>query len=65
MVNHAVFFTPLRLTAGALIVVTSFRLHDAHIAAREFLHTYEAVALRIAFLGFLTTRATVDIASVS
>ena len=53
MVYHAILFPPLRFTAGTLLVVTSFGLHDAHVAARQLLHTDEAVALGVTLLGLL------------
>jgi hypothetical protein len=65
MRDHAVFFTPLRLTTGTFIKVARFRLHDTHVTASQFAHTHETVALRVAFLGFFTAVTAKNIASKS
>jgi hypothetical protein len=65
MINHAVIFAPLRLATCALIIVTRFRFHNAHIAAGEFFHAYKTVTLGIALLSLFPTRATKNVARVS
>jgi hypothetical protein len=35
--------------------VAGLWLHNAHVAASEFSHAHETVALRIALFGFFTT----------
>ncbi|CCN43560.1 hypothetical protein VIBNISO65_740029 [Vibrio nigripulchritudo SO65] len=65
MVNHAVFISPFRLSTRTLLIMTSFRLHNAHIATSQFLHADKTVTLRIAFLGFFATGAAKDVARMS
>ena len=64
MRDHAVFFSPLWLTASAFVKVAGFWLHDTHIATGQLAHTYKAMSLGIAFFGFLSAAATKNITGV-
>jgi hypothetical protein len=44
--------------------MTSFRLHDAHIATRQLLHTDKTMALRVTLLALFTAVAAEDITRV-
>ncbi|SON48400.1 conserved protein of unknown function [Vibrio tapetis subsp. tapetis] len=63
MINHAVFFAPLRFSAGTLLVMASFRFHYTHVTACQFFHANKAMSLRVTLFGFFTARAAKDITS--
>ena len=64
MRHKTVALGPLWFAASALVVMTSFRLHDAHIATRQLLHTDKTMALRVTLLALFTAVAAEDIARV-
>ena len=51
MWGKAIRQAPLRLTTGAKMIMTCFRLHDAHITPSKRPGARKAVSLREAFAG--------------
>ena len=60
MVGHAEVHAPLRIAAGAEVVVAFFRAHDADIALRQFLEAGVAITLAETLVGLASTMAAVN-----
>jgi hypothetical protein len=56
---------PIRLSTRSFVVMTGFRLHNAHITLRQFDKTRIAITLTEAFFSFIATMHTKNLSGVN